>query len=729
MVMTLIEAAAPALDGIVQFVHLSLNICHRQEDVISLAKLFAICIDHRPEFDLKRFDLTNFAKALQIILPSASDLDFVDVLSAKRFLIVSFGIELSDELCIKIVKPSEKHMLSDTPEKRDTDTEADSSLLLAADLYEMAEDDIEADAPGDDAPASAGDSVLNHMQSLTPFYYLHRPVPDVLLCRTLIASFCCFSNVSNLTGGEAQQLLMKASRSISCFRCVLQFLIKMEMKVDLMKFMNHRFFGLGSLFPDIFRLMTYGLHSFKQLNSVQMGYVTKMIGDDFAGYVLSAKTRPAQLIAACLLRFDACYFAQEFLTIRKIKRQNLINLIFYIGSEKVSFPSDEFFSFLMSVQALTMDNEKKRPLSRRLLSVFLMESSRLIAQKALDLLSCDLSGPQSYDALTQMRSTDFLEIYYETVVIGRLTESEFVITCLMSLITPRTCYGLNLNLLFAPPTTEQLTQMVQSLIPSCQHVPFRYFAGRCQDPNGILAPQLEVLVSYKPLRTAKSDIVLLFFCHNFARFALKTSKLARQDKKSVLKFCMETLECPPESASFTQFLAVERLFLSLLGRRSAEVLAIVEATERLFQAQIVPLVATEILCHSTSVRATHDSRPMETLMPYLKSTKTYDSFLFAERAAQYAKSVRPRATDVLEILPIGKEFFETFCAIAWLARHHPKMKRLSVIGIFKPGHDRALRLLSDPKVRVFAPIFALLPPPADIPPLLAKLVEDVRRTL
>jgi hypothetical protein len=69
-----------------------------------------------------------------------------------------------------------------------------------------------------------------------------------------------------------------------------------------------------------------------------------------------------------------------------------------------------------------------------------------------------------------------------------------------------------------------------------------------------------------------------------------------------------------------------------------QALVIVETTERLFQTQIVPLVVTEILCHSVSVKTTDDHTPM----PSIKSTKTYDSFLFAEDAAQYTKSARRR---------------------------------------------------------------------------------------
>jgi hypothetical protein len=104
-----------------------------------------------------------------------------------------------------------------------------------------------------------------------------------------------------------------------------------------------------------------------------------------------------------------------------------------------------------------------------------------------------------------MRSTDFLEIYYETLIIGRLTESESVITSLVNLITPRTCYRMNLTLLLALPTADQVTQMLQSFIPSCQLLPFQYFANRYHDPNGIPASQLDVLVQLSCRREAPID--------------------------------------------------------------------------------------------------------------------------------------------------------------------------------------------------------------------------------
>jgi hypothetical protein len=88
----------------------------------------------------------------------------------------------------------------DIPEKRDTDPEANQSLLFASDLYEIPEDDLEREAPREDELAPAGDSVLNYMQSLTPFYSGHHPVSSVLFDMKLIISFCRFSSVSNLTG-------------------------------------------------------------------------------------------------------------------------------------------------------------------------------------------------------------------------------------------------------------------------------------------------------------------------------------------------------------------------------------------------------------------------------------------------------------------------------------------------------------------------------------------------
>jgi hypothetical protein len=71
---------------------------------------------------------------------------------------------------------------------------------LASGLYEIFEDDLELEAPGQDELTPAVDSVLNYMQSLTPFYSGRRPVPSVLFDMALITSFCRFSSASNLTG-------------------------------------------------------------------------------------------------------------------------------------------------------------------------------------------------------------------------------------------------------------------------------------------------------------------------------------------------------------------------------------------------------------------------------------------------------------------------------------------------------------------------------------------------
>jgi hypothetical protein len=54
--------------------------------------------------------------------------------------------------------------------------------------------------------------------------------------------------------GEAHQLLRKVSGSVCYFWCVLQFLIKLQMKIDLMKFINYRFFSSDLFSPTFFEL-------------------------------------------------------------------------------------------------------------------------------------------------------------------------------------------------------------------------------------------------------------------------------------------------------------------------------------------------------------------------------------------------------------------------------------------------------------------------------------------
>jgi hypothetical protein len=115
-------------------------------------------------------------------------------------------------------------------------------------------------------------------------------------------------------------------------------------------------------------------------------------------------------------------------------------------------------------------------------------------------------------------------------------------------------------------------------------------------------------------------------------------------------------------------------------------------------------------------------------MPFLKTHRSYDSFVIIEKAALYAKSLTLESVEVIQFAPIGMIFFETFCGITCLEKEYPGMSHESMRKTFSPPHDRALELLSHPELRIVAPVFALLDK-TTVPEVLEALVTDIQAKL
>jgi hypothetical protein len=195
---------------------------------------------------------------------------------------------------------------------------------------------------------------------------------------------------------------------------------------------------------------------------------------------------------------------------------------------------------------------------------------------------------------------------------------------------------------------------------------------------------------------------------------------------------MEVIDRGSSSASLRHLLRIFGCFMNLLGPKSREVPVIMEIIENLFQQTTSASIletACDILCHSTMTKATDDNHPLGVFMPFLKTNRSYDSFVIIEKAARYAKSLNRESVEVVQFMPIGMIFFETFYGITCLEKNFPGMTHESMRTTFPAPHDRALELLSHPELRMFAPVFALLDKRAPIPEVLEALVSDTQTRL
>jgi hypothetical protein len=100
-----------------------------------------------------------------------------------------------------------------------------------------------------------------------------------------------------------------------------------------------------------------------------------------------------------------------------------------------------------------------------------------------------------------------------------------------------------------------------------------------------------------------------------------------------------------------------------------------------------------------------------------------------EAVEAVALAVNERASDAIvevlcETIAQCRYFFALFNAVVAAERKGCTWLRRKLMGRFSGVYRRALELLEDPKLRMFAPVLALFPEDVPVPPELARFFED-----
>jgi hypothetical protein len=97
------------------------------------------------------------------------------------------------------------------------------------------------------------------------------------------------------------------------------------------------------------------------------------------------------------------------------------------------------------------------------------------------------------------------------------------------------------------------------------------------------------------------------------------------EKKLVHAHCLKMINRSPNSAALRTLLVIEKQFLRLLPSSFGEVPVILEHAEQFFTLSVLPLVACDVITHSTCFRLTDAERPMTTPIPFMRLSQSYDS--------------------------------------------------------------------------------------------------------
>ena len=737
LVANLLDLAPFTADSLHYFVQQTLKVSKARDGLLFGAQLLSLCTEKCANLDLKQYETEEFVRSLELIFPECVGLDFVLVVAVRNFL-TSMGVDVSEDVCLQVVKKSQKRFLLDQMKGVGVvQEEADENLVDAADLYLdesshlnfPAFEEFDEDTSAFPSLLTVGESLLNCVQSLTPFYFSEFPIPDELFCSPLIISFCNYSTYT-LKKEEAEFLFAQAITKCNakCVFNVLKVCLKNEVYIDLSPYLSNMLLMSRSVFPMAFRMLTKSFKSLEELPPLVMDYVKRFTGDDIAEFVLNAVGKLGRSVAITLMRFDPSYFIQAMLSKRKLKSNQILNLTHYTTA--VKFPPDEYFSFLVSVLSTTIDSKKKCNMSRRLLSVFIYTNSKneTIVRKAMNLLSCDVGSVSSAELLRRRPAAYAIELYYEMLTLAKVTDCSEVAAVLREVFSKNVIFGQTMTFMFSPVTVESVTQLLSSSFCSVRLLPYVFYATRSTPDASMSIPMLNLLLQQKLPATSYNQYVVLQFVKCLIGVYVKGEKFTKKQKKELYNYFIENTNLKVNSGFITTALQVILGFVSVFSAKSSQIAAISAKVEKLFETSIVPRDAWEIVCQCCSKQQEH-LHIKDVFDPYLRLFTSYQSHLVAERAAKYTLEFGECGMDVASVIPICRSFYATFYALLAIERISPDMVHESLMNLYSPVYNKALALLNDPLLRAFAPMFALADGECGVPEELMRYITETKETL
>ncbi|OHS94538.1 hypothetical protein TRFO_39287 [Tritrichomonas foetus] len=733
LVTSMIDTNILGLVSIETFVANSLKLSVADNmSLLTICRLISLIAEHYPSFNLENFQTDEISQTLNETFPKMRDIDFLFILAVQKFMSM-LGITVKDEHCLKVVKKSQRHLLTDNSDINTSDEDIiDPSLLYGTTNEE------EGNYPGElktsefdmseISPLVENFGLLDSVSSLTPFYFLHLEVPQELLKVPLIYGFSAYSQVK-ISPEEGLKLLdnVLLHGTNRCLYFILRYFARQQIDIDLSDKIMHPLFSNRSVMNAAIPLL--------KIKSLPNDYISRVLGSDLINFTLNASTMFQRRTSIGIMRLDPVYFMTKILEVPKLKFKHLSNLVVYAAN--VPFPPNDFFSFSSKIIQRNAESRRKQNLARRLFTVFVSanQNNREIVINANNLLTCEVIPLSSPENLKKLSAAQIVEYYFEIATISKMIHCGKVIETLCQILPKNTIYGASLEIIVKNPTLESITHMLQSPIASLATLPYRFIGEKLRLDPGYqhLTPQIiDVLLQQKVISTASTETSILTFILHFLSF----KNIQRSQFKNSFAFMHNNIKVSTQCAALTPVMQLYFKYLKIILPTIPELQpiakAISEFADKLFDYPVVPNGAVDIL-QVSSVKTQDPTHVAMILTPYLKMNDAYNMFSVCENAAVHTiinwTESEVELDDAINVVQIARSFFATFNGIVAAEKMKPGMKHDLMKGLFHEIHEYSLKLLEDEKMKVFAPIFALLDENHEMPHILVNYLENVKITL
>ena len=739
---------------------------HSQEDLLAYIELYLTVSSNFPK--IEKLDI--FIDKLTNSLSYMSDLTYHQVISIKTFYQkIETAISIDHKIFEQIILPDHLNQLTNKLSTKNQIFHSSSSSYLNS--YENCDNLNTLLSENDDDLSSL-------VISLTPLVFANIDIDSNLLTPEKVINFTSNSTacIDEMQCQELFDYALKGNSSRTIFY-ILKYASIHHYSIDIENNLTHPILQSKRMFAYAFSLITYGKKNFKELSPTSKQFIRHHFGNDLVSYVLNATPKNYKK-SSILIQFDPNYFLHKFKKIGyNLTANQLEKLCMY--SQIAKFESKEYFSFILHLFN-HFSNDQTRifhtSIIRRMITVFIRiygKSNQIILDylskfisRNITLIRANISkmstrigniSPVS-DTLNRkfnknsninssksisgslvlkmsehekryLTASEYAEISYQILNLSKFIDCQNIAEKLCDLLCKSSPYYLPLHDLFDNTITiDFLKDGQKQFLPSIQLQIYGSLTKFIKKNDGFKIPHnfvIEVL-KYKILRTAKTDeqyyklFSSLLYC-----------TLSNESLKIIYSSIFQVLNFTVNSATAVRALTLIKSIETKLNKNDTEILEdMIQKFCLMFESEQLP---NHLFVEQFASIIKSANKPVvfiTKMINYLNSCMSYGMVSVGEATATHMMQMVSDTSEANNINIAINNFYVLFNAIVSMEKKNRLMTHNELQKKFSGSHLKALKLLNDPKYRIFSPLFALIdgPVPEKLQIFLDSIGEKIQRS-
>ena len=686
-----------------KFVAIALDVSNTQKATAALCELLVTGIARDIQY---QGDITRLISELSSRMTFYRDLRYKEMVSIKLFCDAK-SIGVTEDICRCILLPDEVHNWEKRLAPEDEDKEA-LAQEVDIDFFGEKEDEEDEDYLRLMPPA---EGIGLYLPSFTPLVYANLDVAENLMTSAAIIAFTQYSS-AKINQRQCNEMFRFAieNRPSRTVYYILRYAHQQKFEIDLGPYLTHPTIRSRKMFQQVFGILTEGKTHWLELEPEEMAYVEHFTGADMPEYVLNA-TGLDRRIAFNLVRFNPDFLIDRIMDMHDLSIQQLNNLCVYV--QVMPKRDSELANVFRHLAEGLKDEPRKALIVQRMTTVYLSVRSvaegKEFAVKYNEVLAGKLRGQPVSPA-------EEAEIVYAVKTISKYTKTKKISKHLCASARLMSPYGSLMSLNGSDLENPTVPDLLKSAMPSVRIQAIDFVVACMKRASTLLPPKeiIDTILNQPYVLTSTIEDSLYPFILALGSKETLPVKVVRDAFTRSYKYFFKA------PCSQIRLMGVMNRLLPFLAKPE-ELSTVREFVESLIKGHTYfPSCAIDFMITFNRMTKNEDSHLFPDFLKYADgplAVSAAESVTLATESAGYLR-------DTLYAVPKCGSFFAYFNAIVAIEKRYRDLEHPEIVQEYRGVHRIALEYLNNPRLRIFAPMFALSAQDVPIPEEVDRYISD-----